>query len=70
MQNFNCAVCGNTVVPDDFGLCNICYWEHDPVQETDHDYRGGANKRSLNEAKLEWHNHNAPSIGQNQRIAV
>jgi rubredoxin len=54
MKNFNCAVCGKIVTPEDFGLCNVCHWEHDPVQEADPNYRGGANKRSLNEAKSAW----------------
>ena len=62
MQNFNCAVCENTVEPSDFGLCKICFWEHDPVQESDPNYRGGANNCSLNEAKKEWAIKNQPIL--------
>jgi len=51
---FNCAVCGNLVAPDDFGLCNACEWEGDPVQEEDPNYRGGANPDSLNERRAWW----------------
>jgi len=51
---FDCAVCGSVVEPDDFGLCDICGWEGDPVQEDDPDYRGGANPDSLNERKAWW----------------
>lgn len=54
MENFNCAVCRNIVKDEDFGCCDICGWEHDPVQEMEPDYRGGANKISLNEARAEW----------------
>ena len=70
MQNFKCAVCGEVVVPDDFGLCDICNWEHDPVQELDPDYRGGANKRCLNEAKITWAARNVLDVEGSQRIAV
>jgi Cysteine-rich CPCC len=36
---------------DTFDLCPVCFWEDDPVQFDDHDYEGGANKVSLNEAR-------------------
>jgi hypothetical protein len=35
-------------------VCDVCYWEDDPVQFRDPDYRGGANKLSLNEARKEY----------------
>jgi len=49
-----CAVCGSGVNPEDCGYCSVCDWDEDPVQEAEPDYRGGANKCSLNEAKAEW----------------
>jgi len=62
VEEFNCAVCGRLVLPDDFGLCDDCGWEYDPVQETDHDYRGGANRDSLNERKLWWEQQKAQAV--------
>jgi hypothetical protein len=32
-------------------ICPVCLWEDDPVQFHDHDYAGGANVESLNEAR-------------------
>lgn len=35
----------------EYEICPNCGWENDNVQAKDPDYRGGANKMSLNEAK-------------------
>jgi len=51
---FNCAVCNSLVAPEDFGLCDVCGWEGDTVQEDDPNYRGGANPDSLNERRAWW----------------
>ena len=51
---YDCVVCGNPIKLDDCNVCEICEWEQDSVQEDDPDYRGGANKESLNEAKAAW----------------
>jgi hypothetical protein len=32
-------------------ICEVCWWEDDPVQFEDPEYRGGANGPSLNEAR-------------------
>ena len=40
--------------PEDGGtyeICPVCFWEDDGVQSKDPDFRGGANKGSLNEAR-------------------
>ena len=54
MNKHTCAVCGADMILEDSVVCDICYWEADSVQEDDPDYRGGANKESLNEARAEW----------------
>ena len=54
MHDFNCAVCGNSVTDEDCGHCFTCGWDGDTVQENEPDYRGGANKISLNEAREKW----------------
>lgn len=37
-----------------FNICEICFWEYDPVQNDDPNYAGGANCHSLNEYKKEF----------------
>ncbi|WP_407643969.1 CPCC family cysteine-rich protein [Dongia deserti] len=37
-----------------YEICGVCNWEDDPVQSADLNYRGGANKMSLNEARQHW----------------
>ena len=58
---FNCAVCESIVEPENFGLCDVCGWEEDIVQEENPDYRGGANPDSLNERKAWWAQQNEKS---------
>ena len=51
-----CPVCGEYIFEEfgDYDICDVCYWENDPVQHRAPDYRGGANKMSLNEARAAW----------------
>ena len=51
-----CPCCGSNQITEQGGyeICDICGWEDDPVQSADPSYSGGANKKSLNEAKREW----------------
>lgn len=48
-----CPCCGEGYVEEghNYDICDVCYWEDDPVQFADPDYRGGANRMSLNEAR-------------------
>ena len=46
-----CPVCGLYAYEEKYDICPICGWENDPVQASDHDYMGGANKISVNQAK-------------------
>ena len=34
-----------------FEICEVCFWERDPLQDERPNYSGGANKVSLNEAR-------------------
>ena len=56
LSNIPCPCCGAKVFSSrgEFEICEICGWEDDPVQEADPDYAGGANKKSLNQARTEW----------------
>ncbi len=51
-----CPVCGKYEFEKsgDFDICHECNWENDPVQDDDHNYAGGANLLSVNEARIEY----------------
>ena len=54
---FTCPCCGYRTLPDfpgSFCICNVCYWEDDPVQLLDPAYRGGANTLSLLESQVNY----------------
>lgn len=35
----------------EYEICSVCNWENDPIQLTNPEFRGGANKESLLEAR-------------------
>ncbi|MDY2965187.1 MAG: CPCC family cysteine-rich protein [Megasphaera massiliensis] len=53
MAKHTCPVCGKYQFEtwNDMDICDVCDWCNDGVQESEPDYRGGANRMSLNEAK-------------------
>ena len=55
VPRFPCPCCGNLTLPGEppgtFLLCEVCWWEDDPVQFATPDYEGGANAPSLNQAR-------------------
>lgn len=55
---YSCPCCGESTLPErppgTFEICSICNWEDDLVQFNDIDYRGGANKISLREARAAY----------------
>ena len=55
-ERTECPVCNGYVFKYEFDICPICKWEHDMVQEEDPDYNGGANKMSLNQARVAFKN--------------
>ena len=54
-NRFACPCCGYLTLPakasGTFKICQVCFWEDDPVQLRDPHYAGGANEVSLNEAR-------------------
>jgi hypothetical protein len=56
VDSYLCPCCGNSSLdekpPGTWLICEVCWWEDDPVQFADADLRGGANRVSLNEARL------------------
>jgi ribonuclease HII len=55
MERFACPCCGNFTLaeepPGSLGVCEVCWWEDDPVQFEDPNYEGSANAPSLNQAR-------------------
>lgn len=55
-EKHKCPVCGKYEFEerDSLDYCDICGWCDDAIQLRQPDYRGGANKLSLNEARKAW----------------
>src|SRR5947199_258026 len=55
VRKYQCPCCGLFTLdeepPGTYEICMVCWWEDDPVQFANPDYRGGANEESLNEAR-------------------
>lgn len=53
-----CPCCGYlTFTAEDAGhydICDVCFWEDDPIQAEDPDFEGGANVPSLNQARASF----------------
>jgi hypothetical protein len=51
-----CPVCGEYEFQrkSDYDVCEVCGWENDGLQMKNPDYRGGANRDSLNEHRVWW----------------
>ena len=53
-----CPCCGYLTFDDDspgsYDICEVCFWEDDPVQFEDPTYEGGANDVSLEEARRNY----------------
>jgi hypothetical protein len=54
MKKYTCPCCGyKTICREDtfYDLCPVCFWETDPYQLANPEYKGGANQSSLMEAQ-------------------
>ena len=51
-----CPVCGKTEFAEygSFDICPFCKWKDDLLQGDNHNYAGGANCLSVNEARIEY----------------
>jgi Cysteine-rich CPCC len=58
MKHHACPCCGKLTLksepPGSYELCPVCYWEDDGVQFADPEYEGGANRESLNVARVNY----------------
>lgn len=50
---FICPICGNKIT-EWFDLCDVCFWEYDPVQADDFTCGGGANHLCVNDYRKRW----------------
>lgn len=52
-MKYVCKCCGCAALDsaDEYDICPVCCWEKDKTQESDPEYKGGANGVSLNEAR-------------------
>jgi hypothetical protein len=53
-KKYPCVCCGyKTMYREDhlWDICPVCFWQSDPLENTDADYKGGANRISLKEAQ-------------------
>ena len=48
--------------PGTYEICPICWWEDGPVQFSDLDYEGGANKPSLNQWQQWFEDQKLPEL--------
>jgi hypothetical protein len=55
-KKYQCPCCRNSTLdeqaPGTYQICPMCGWEDDLVQFNNHDFKGGANIMSLNEARI------------------
>ncbi|WP_419179576.1 CPCC family cysteine-rich protein [Ralstonia solanacearum] len=53
---FTCPCCGEKTLCElgVYEICPICLWEDDPTQSAEPEHAGGANGRSLIEARRQW----------------
>ena len=57
-MKYICRCCGCRTLDEEtngtYEICPVCFWEDDPLQSRNENYRGGANEVSLNEAKKNY----------------
>ena len=62
-MRYQCKCCEYFSLPEESvgndNICPICFWHDDFVQQNDPDFEGGANKESLNQARMNYHNFGA-----------
>ncbi len=55
IDKYKCPCCGfytfEKKTNANYEICPVCFWEDDPIQSNDMEYKGGANKVSLLQAR-------------------
>lgn len=65
-MNMKCPICGKYEFEEygNYDICLVCNWENDGLQYDDHNYAGGANDLSVNEARIEYFVMNCPETAE------
>lgn len=54
-EKFACPCCGYKTFREEpngtYDICQVCFWEDDPIQLNDANYEGGANRVSLRQGQ-------------------
>ena len=54
-EKYACPCCGNKTFSEKpsgtYDICQVCFWEDDPIQLADPDYEGGAQRVSLRQGQ-------------------
>ena len=57
-MKYKCPCCGyftfESKPGESYDICEVCYWEDDPVQLADPTFEGGANLVSLRQARANY----------------
>jgi len=57
-MKFACSCCGYKTFSHkpngSYDICEVCYWEDDPIQLEKPDYKDGANPMSLRQAQMNF----------------
>ena len=54
MRKHQCPCCEYYSITEAYDICRVCGWEYDPIQHDKPDMYGGANRESLNEARVNY----------------
>lgn len=53
-DKYLCPICGRFRFDDLYDICEVCFWEYDPIQADEPFYAGGANHLCVNDYKKWW----------------
>lgn len=60
-KRVQCPCCGYYTLEErgEFEICPVCFWEDDPVQRRDAEFKGGANQVCLKKAQKNYKKYGA-----------
>jgi len=65
-EKFACPCCGYKTLREKpsgtYNICEVCFWEDDPIQLDDPNYEGGANRVSLKQGQKNFQEFDACEI--------
>jgi hypothetical protein len=73
-ERFACPCCGyktfDTQPDGSYNICDVCFWEDDPIQLANPDYKGGANPMSLRQAQQNFLQFGACNVDMLQNVRL